>query len=292
MEFAFGLFIIMNFLNNKYYSNSRRILTLIALLLTLFSGGIHAGSANVLRLATTTSTENSGLLEYLLPAFEIRAGYEVQVIAVGTGAALRMGREGDVDVLLVHAPKAEIEFVDTGYGVRRVSVMHNDFVFVGPKQGSEQVLAAKNLTGAMAQIAASPNGFVSRGDDSGTHKKELSLWKTAGLDTEGDWYHESGQGMGKVLQIAGELDAFTLVDRGTWLALQSKSPLRLVFEGDEKLFNPYSIIELSPQRYADLNHQGANALIDWITSAEAQALIGEFKIKGERLFTPDARPAS
>lgn len=246
----------------------------------------------MLRLATTTSTENSGLLDYLLRAFETHAGYKVQVIAVGTGAALRMGREGDVDVLLVHAPKAEIEFVDTGYGVRRVSVMHNDFLFVGPKQGSEQVLAAKNLTGAMAQIAASPNGFVSRGDDSGTHKKELSLWKVAGLESEGDWYRESGQGMGKVLHIAGELDAFTLVDRGTWLALQSKSPLRLVFEGDEKLFNPYSIIELNPQRNADLNHQGANALIDWITSAEAQTFIGEFKINGERLFTPGARPTT
>ena len=269
-----------------------RILMLLALLMTFAPNAVHAERANVLRLATTTSTENSGLLEYLLPAFEAREGYQVHVIAVGTGAALRMGREGDVDVLLVHAPEAELKFIEKGYGVRRVSVMHNDFIFVGPERGSEQVVTAKNLAKALGRIADSPAGFVSRGDDSGTHKKELSLWKVAGLIPEGEWYRESGQGMGKVLQIAGELDAFTLVDRGTWLALQGQSSLRLVFEGDKALFNPYSIIELNPQRFTDLNHRGANALIDWIISAEAQTMIGEFKIKDERLFTPDARPAS
>ncbi len=265
-----------------------RILTLIGLLITFSFGGVHAESTKVLRLATTTSTENSGLLDYLLPVFEAQTGYEARVIAVGTGAALRMGREGDVDVLLVHAPKAEIDFIDAGHGVRRVSVMYNDFIFVGPQQGSEKVSAVANLNDAMLQISESGMGFVSRGDDSGTHKKELSLWKIAGIEPEGAWYHESGQGMGRVLQIANELDAFTLVDRGTWLALQSTLSLRLVFEGDQTLFNPYSIIELNPQRYADLNHRGAKALIDWIVSPEAQTLIGDFKIQGERLFTPDA----
>lgn len=265
-----------------------RALTLFGLLITLSLSGVHADSTSVIRMATTTSTENSGLLEYLLPDFETDTGYQVQVIAVGTGAALRMGQAGDVDALLVHAPKAETKFVNAGYGIRRVSVMHNDFILVGPKQGSASVQAAQTLLEAMTSISASPKGFVSRGDDSGTHKKELSLWKASGILPQGAWYHESGQGMGKVLQIANELDAFTLVDRGTWLALQDKLSLKLVFEGDKALFNPYSIIELNPQRYADLNHQGANALIDWIRSAKAQDKIGAFQIKGEQLFTPDA----
>ncbi len=265
-----------------------RALTLIGLLVTLLWGGVHAETIKVVRMATTTSTENSGLMGYLLPGFEASSGYQVQVIAVGTGAALRMGQEGDVDVLLVHAPKAETKFIDAGYGIRRVSVMYNDFILVGPKQGSANVRAAKSLAEAMSEIAASAKGFVSRGDDSGTHKKELSLWKASSIQPQGVWYYESGQGMSKVLQIANELDAFTLVDRGTWLALEDKLSLELVFEGDKVLFNPYSIIELNPQRYADLNHPGANALIGWITSAEAQAKISAFKIRGKQLFTPDA----
>lgn len=265
-----------------------RISALIGLLITLAINSVYADDTKVLRLATTTSTENSGLLEYLLPNFEASSGYQVQVIAVGTGAALRMGQEGDVDVLLVHAPKAEIKFIEAGYGIRRVGVMYNDFILVGPKQDSAKVRGAKSLAEALSEIAASPKGFVSRGDDSGTHKKELSLWNTSGIEPQEAWYRESGQGMGNVLQIANELDAFTLVDRGTWLALQDKLSLEVVFEGDKILFNPYSIIELSPQRYADLNHPGANALIDWIISAEAQTKIGQFTINGERLFTPDA----
>jgi len=267
-----------------------RLLALFGLLVTLFLGTVEAQTEKVLRMATTTSTENSGLLDYLLPAFEVKTGYQVQVIAVGTGAALRMGREGDVDVLLVHAPGAEKKFMQAGYGVRRLAVMHNDFILVGPQQGSDSVMSASGIADAMRQISESPKGFISRGDDSGTHKKELSLWKIAGLEPQGAWYLEAGQGMGKVLQIAGEKDAFTLVDRGTWLALKDGSPLKLVFEGDEQLFNPYSIIALNPERYADLNHPAANALIDWIVSPAAQELIGDFRKNGEQLFIPDAVP--
>lgn len=185
-----------------------QLLRFVTLLITFSIAGVHAESTKILRLAITTSTENSGLLEYLMPKFEAHSGYETQVIAVGTGAALRVGREGDVDALLVHAPKAEKELVEAGYSVRRVSVMVNDFIFVGP-----QGLPADNLTSAMVDILRSEKSFVSRGNDSGTHKKELGLWALVGLAPRGDWYHESGQGMAKVLQIANELDTFTLVDR-------------------------------------------------------------------------------
>lgn len=245
-------------------------------------------SSKTLRLATTTSTENSGLLQDLLPYFERKTGYTVHVIAVGTGKALRMGRDGDVDVVLVHAPAAEQKFVDEGAGVKRVKVMYNDFVIVGPADDPASVSSSTSGIDAMSKIAKSKAIFISRGDDSGTNKKELSLWKDAGIKPQGDWYREAGQGMGKVLQMSGELSAYTLTDRGTWLAYQGKSPLKITYEGDPILFNPYGIIAVNPARYPDINSAGAEALIDWITSPDGQRMIGSYTVAGSLLFTPSA----
>ena len=264
-------------------------LFLITLSTSVVHGLAHAEKNKIVRLATTTSTENSGLLTYLLPSFEKQSGYKVHVIAIGTGKALRMGRDGDVDVLLVHAPKAEVQFVESGFGIERISVMHNDFVIVGSTNDPAKLSSTKSLREMLQNISNSENTFVSRGDNSGTHKKELGLWKTANIEPKEKWYREVGQGMGKVLQIAGEMDAYTLTDRGTWLAYKDKSPLKIVFEGDKQLFNPYSIMAINPDKYADLNHSGANAFILWITSADAQKMIGEYKLHGQALFTPDSK---
>jgi len=245
----------------------------------------------VIKLATTTSTENSGLLKYLLPEFEKDSGFKVHTIAVGTGKALRMGRDGDVDVLLVHAKNAENKFIANGDGEQRFDVMYNDFVIVGPKADPAHVIGSKKAAEALNKIYSSKASFISRGDDSGTHKKELGLWKSAGIDIKengGSWYREAGQGMGKVLQIAGEMDAYTLTDRGTWLAYQGKSPLQIAFEGDSNLFNPYGIIAVSSKKYPDLNTVGAKSLMNWITSEKGQLLIGQFKVAGKVLFTPSA----
>lgn len=241
-----------------------------------------------IRLATTTSTENSGLLQHLLPAFERDTGYRVHVIAVGTGKALRMGQDGDVDAVLVHAPAAEQSFVDAGYGVRRHDVMYNDFIIVGPANDPAAVSKSHSGSDALARIADNAGLFISRGDDSGTNKKELLLWKDAGIKPQGIWYREAGQGMGKVLQMAAELSAYTLTDRGTWLSLRDKLPLRLVYQGDPSLFNPYGIIAVNPSRYPDINHSGAQALINWITSTSGQQLIGSYTVANSLLFTPSA----
>lgn len=258
-----------------------------AVFLTSNASAADTGNAPV-RLATTTSTENSGLLSFLLPEFTRASGYTVHVIAVGTGKALRMGQDGDVDVVLVHAPAAEQAFVAAGHGLERHAVMYNDFVIVGPADDPAGVSAGRNAGEALARIAANQAIFVSRGDDSGTHKKEKSLWKSAEIAPEGSWYREAGQGMGKVLQMASELSAYTLTDRGTWLAYRDKSPLQVRFEGDPALFNPYGIIAVNPERYPDTNRAGAEALIEWLTSPTGQRMISEYRIAGSQLFTPSA----
>jgi tungstate transport system substrate-binding protein len=229
-----------------------------------------------LRLATTTSTANSGLMEFLLPKFTGETGIEVHLIAVGTGKALRLGREGDVDIVLVHARAAEDAFVDAGHGVDRADVMYNDFI----------------IAGVLQRIHASEQPFISRGDDSGTHKRELILWKSSGKSPGGSWYREVGQGMGKTLQIANEIDGYTMTDRGTWLAYESKLEIQLLFEDDPPLFNPYGIIAVNPERHPDINYAGAIKLIKWMTSPAVQKMIGEFKIKGQQLFVPSAGNAS
>ena len=264
---------------------------LITVLLSLsLIGGAFAASERdkIVRLATTTSTDNSGLLGDLLPRFTQDTGYQVHVIAVGTGKALRMGRDGDVDVVLVHAPAAERKFVRDGHGVRRLPVMFNDFVLVGPDGDPAAVASANSAVEALGCIAEHGSVFVSRGDDSGTHKKERGLWVAQGVTPSGAWYREVGQGMGKVLQIADELNAYTLTDRGTWLAYRDKSRLQVVYQGHEELFNPYAIIQVSAQRYPDLNHAGAEALIKWIRGDVGQQAIAAYRKSGEQLFKPSA----
>jgi tungstate transport system substrate-binding protein len=265
----------------------------IAMLTSFFlalSFSVIAGNAagSILRLATTTSTANSGLMDYLLPEFTKKTAIEVQIIAVGTGKALRLGQEGDVDIVLVHARRAEQAFIDAGFGVERFDVMYNDFILVGPPDDPAQISASHSVTEVLKKIRNSKSAFISRGDDSGTHKKELSLWQKTGFIPQGDWYKSVGQGMGKVIQIANELGAYTMTDRGTWLAYQSKSNLALLYQGDPPLFNPYGIIAVNPMRHVHVNYKGAENFISWITSKNGQRLIGDFTVKDEQLFIPNA----
>jgi tungstate transport system substrate-binding protein len=247
---------------------------------------------SLLKLATTTSTANSGLMEFLLPKFTGETGIEVHLIAVGTGKALRLGREGDVDIVLVHARAAEDAFVDGGYGVDRADVMYNDFIIVGPESDPAGTAKSNTVAEVLQRIHASEKPFISRGDDSGTHKRELILWQSASKSPDGSWYREVGQGMGKTLQIANEVDGYTMTDRGTWLAYESKLDIQLLFEGDPPLFNPYGIIAVNPERHPDVNYAGAIKLIKWMTTPAVQKMIGEFKIKGQQLFVPSTGNAS
>lgn len=270
-------------------SGLRRNLPILLCMLAL--GAPAQADEKVIRLATTTSTESSGLLRHLLPAFERASGYRVHVIAVGTGKALRMGRDGDVDVVMVHARPDEERFVAAGYGVRRRDLMYNDFVLVGPRQDPAGVRRARSAAAALARIAEQGATFTSRGDSSGTHKKELELWQASGIVPKGRWYRAVGQGMEQTLQIAAEMQAYTLTDRATWIALRDKLDLALLREGDPGLFNPYGIIAVNPKRYPDLNYRGAMALIDWLTSADGQRRIAAFQMSGQSLFFPAAEQA-
>ena len=241
-------------------------------------------------MATTTSTDNSGLLEVILPPFEKMYGVTVDVIAVGTGKAIKLGESGNVDLILVHAPAAEERFVAKGYGVNRRAVMHNDFVLLGPKGDPARIKGEKDIKKAFAKIARTGSLFISRGDDSGTHKKEKSIWKAAGIDPNGSWYLEAGQGMGTVLQMAHEKLAYTISDRGTFLAYRPKIDLIVISEGDTNLYNPYGVIAVNPALHPQVDYVKAMTLIGWLTSPECQKMIGEFKKGGEVLFHPDALP--
>jgi tungstate transport system substrate-binding protein len=249
----------------------------------------HAESdSKLLRLATTTSTENSGLLKAILPVFEQASGYQVQVIAVGTGKALKLGEQGDVDVLLTHARPEEDKFVAAGHGINRHDVMYNDFLIVGAKADSAGIAGEKDAAVALKKIANRSSVFISRGDKSGTHLKELELWAAAAIKASGAWYREVGQGMGEVLQMANELGAYTLTDRGTWLAYKTKLDLVELSQGDKRLTNPYSVIAVNPKKYSEVNYLGAMAFIAWLTSPEGQAQIIGFKVNDESLFIPMA----
>ncbi len=241
------------------------------------------------RLATTTSTDNSGLLDYLLPQFTRDSGYAVQVISVGTGKALRLGMNGDVDVLLVHAPQSERDFMARGYGVHRKEIMANDFVLVGPANdpaGLREATSAADAFRKIARIQKQPtHSFISRGDDSGTHKKEMSIWKAAKINHRGAWYLEVGQGMGKSLQIADELQSYLLIDRATWIFLRENTALTLLYAGDKSLHNPYAAMAVNPRRHRT-NFHGAMVFIDWLTSPSGQTAIREYAVRGTRLFIP------
>jgi len=241
-----------------------------------------------LKLATTTSTENSGLLGVLLTPFEEKFGIKVDVIAVGTGQAIKLGENGDVDMILVHARAAEDKFIEEGYGVNRRDVMFNDFIILGPSNDPAEIRSESNVTLALKRISDRKVYFVSRGDDSGTHKKEKILWQNTKTSPEGEWYMEIGQGMGATLQVANERQAYVLCDRGTFLAYKDKIDLIILSEGDPLLFNPYGIMAVNPARYPHVKYIEAMQLIAWVTSVEGQKIIGEYKKEGEILFHPMA----
>lgn len=258
----------------------RRILLVI--LMIMVAGPAFA--TEHLRLATTTSTENSGLLAELLPPFEKANDCHVDVIAVGTGKALKLGETGDVDVVLVHARSKEDKFVAAGYGVDRRDVMYNDFVILGPDSDPAGIRGDKDAAAAMAKIASAKATFVSRGDDSGTHTREKQLWKAAGVTPAGDWYLEAGRGMGEVIVMAGERQGYTLSDRGTYLAFKEKTPLKVMVEGDKRLFNPYGVIMVNPAKHPHVKVDLAKKFIDFLTSDQAKALITGYRRGGEQLF--------
>lgn len=260
--------------------------TLLGLALAM-AGGASANERDI-RMSTTTSTDNSGLLRAILPVFEKKYGIRIQVIPVGTGKALKLAENGDVDVTLVHARPAEDAFVAAGHGVNRRDVMHNDFVIVGPADDPAGIRGMSDAVAAMRKLQHSGARFVSRGDDSGTHKMELSYWKAAGVEPGGRAYLSAGQGMGEVLTMSGSLRAYTLTDRATYAAYRSRTELEIMVEGDKRLYNPYGIIAVNPKKYPGVNYRGAMTLIEWITSAEGQKRIADFKVDGQQLFFPDA----
>ncbi len=242
----------------------------------------------VIKMATTSSTENSGLLDAILPVFEKAHGIHVDVIAVGTGKALKLGENGDVDVVLVHAPEAEQAFVDAGFGVNRRRVMANDFVILGPKADPAGLKGGRDAVEAMRRIASLKARFLSRGDDSGTHQKERALWKEAGIAPAGDWYLETGQGMGATLTAAQEKDGYCLADRGTYVAFRDKIALTVLCAGDSRLLNPYGVIAVSPARHPHVKYVESLTWIAWLTSPGGQECIGDFRAGGEVLFRPTA----
>ena len=242
-------------------------------------------------LATTTSTQDSGLLDVLIPMFEKQTGYKVKPIAVGSGQAMTMGERGEADVLLVHAPDSEKKFMAAGHGTERKLVMHNDFVIVGPADDPAGIKNQGSALDALKKIAESKNLFISRGDNSGTHQLELKLWKLAGIEPRGQtWYQETGQGMGASLGVAAEKSAYTITDRGTYLALKRTLNLEILIEGDKNLLNIYHVITVNPNKSSQINAAGAKAFMDFMTSPETQQVIGKFGVDrfGQPLFFPDA----
>jgi len=264
------------------------ITALIIFVILWCAGSLYAEER--LKMATTTSTENSGLLGSILPPFEKMFNLKVDVIAVGTGKAMKLGETGDVDVILVHDPIDEEKFVAQGFGVNRRAVAHNDFVLVGPPGDPAGCKGIKNIVEVFSKIAQANALFVSRGDDSGTHRKEKEIWSKAGITPQGTWYMEAGQGMGAVLQMAHDKMAYTLADRGTYVAYRPKIDSIIISEGDAALHNPYGVIAVNPARHPQVNYIKAMTFIGWLTSPECQKLISNFKQQGEVLFYPDAIP--
>ena len=270
----------------------KNVLLLIVLLLLTLTATAHAEQQRI-RCASTTSTQNSGLFDHILPLFEKKTGIKVDVVAVGTGAAIEIGKRGDADVVFVHAKEQELKAVEEGYFVNRHDVMYNDFVIIGPTNDPAKIKAVKSAPDAFKKIAESGSSFVSRGDKSGTHTKELSLWKKTGIEPAGQkWYLDAGQGMEKTQRIADEKRAYTLTDRGTWLATKDKDKLDmvLVLEGDPPLFNQYGVMAVNPEKSKTVKFKEAMEFVNWVISKEGQDAIGSFKDKnGTVLFMPNAR---
>ncbi len=265
----------------------KKLFTLLSFILLSLVSLQSSADTERLKLATTTSTDNSGLLAVLHPPFEKENNVKVDVISVGTGKAIRLGMNGDVDVILVHAPGAEKKFVGGGYGIEREAVMHNDFVIIGPEDDPANLSEAGDIKDAMSRLIKSNHVFVSRGDDSGTHKKEKKLWQTIDTKPSGDWYLSVGQGMGVVLRIADDKDAYTLTDRGTYLAYKDKIKLKVLFENDAMLYNPYHVILVNPEKHPHTKIDLARKYSAFIRGEEGQELIRNFKVNGKTLFHPD-----
>jgi len=268
--------------------------TLLACLagLTLISSAAP-GEEEFIVVASTTSTEQSGLFGHILPIFVKETGIKVRVIAQGTGQALDTGRRGDADVVFVHDKAKEEQFVADGFGIGRRDVMYNDFVLIGPKADPAKVAGGKDITEALKKISAAKAPFVSRGDKSGTHSAELRLWKEGGIDIEqakGPWYKDTGSGMGPALNTAASLNAYILADRGTWLSFKNRRDLVVVVEGDERLFNQYGVILVNPAKHRHVKKGLGQQFIDWVVSPEGQKAIADYKIDGQQLFFPNARP--
>jgi tungstate transport system substrate-binding protein len=266
----------------------KRVITLGAVLLW---STIAFAQERAITVASTTSTEQSGLFGYLLPLFSNAAGIDVKVVAVGTGQALDIGRRGDADVVFVHDRPAEDKFMSEGEGVKRFDVMYNDFVIVGPRSDPAKIAGGKDVAEALRKIAAAKAPFISRGDKSGTHAAELRLWKEAGVDlgaAKDGWYREIGQGMGPALNMASSSNAYLLSDRGTWLSFKNRGELAVLTEGDKRLFNQYGVMLVNPAKHANVKARDGQAFIDWLISSKGQDTIAGYKVGGEQLFFPNA----
>lgn len=266
----------------------RRLILAFGAMFSLLLGTLgFAGEPRIL-IQSTTSTQNSGLYDFLIPKFEAETGMQVAIVAVGTGQAIKNAMNGDADVLLVHAMQSELKFVEQGFGIERYDVMYNDFVLIGPKNDLAKVGQMQTVAMALSALENSRERFVSRGDDSGTHKKELRLWKAANLEPAGRWYIETGSGMGATIRMAVEMNGYTLTDRATWIAFNGKEDHRILLSGQSELFNQYGVIAVNPGKHPHVNRTGANAFIAWLLSPHGQQLIAEFKVQGQQLFFPNA----
>jgi len=262
---------------------------LLAVLLAVLPAGAQD---KYIVVASTTSTEQSGLFGFLLPIFQKKTGIQVRVVALGTGQALDLARRGDADVVFVHARSAEEKFLAEGHGVRRFDVMYNDFVLIGPKSDPARISGGRDIVGALKKIKAAKAPFVSRGDRSGTHIAELDLWKLAGIDIakdKGSWYRDTGQGMGPALNTAAAMNAYILADRGTWISFKNRGELAIAVEGDKRLFNQYGIMLVNPLKHPNVKKDLGLAFVDWVISPEGQKAIADYRIGGDQLFFPNAK---
>jgi tungstate transport system substrate-binding protein len=270
---------------------NRRSLAISLVALTALSTISAQAQERFITVASTTSTEQSGLFGYLLPRFEQKTGVKVHVVAVGTGQALDLARRGDADVVFVHARSAEEKFLAEGHGVKRYPVMYNDFVLLGPKGDPAKIGGGKDILQAFKKLEAARAPFVSRGDKSGTHLAELDLWKAAGIDIDkvkGPWYRDTGQGMGPALNTASSMNAYILTDRGTWLSFKNRGDLTILVEGDERLFNQYGVMLVNPDRHPSVKTELGQMFVDWVISPEGQKAIADYKINGAQVFVPNA----
>ena len=268
---------------------TRRLL--IAVTASLVFAGHASAQEKSIVVASTTSTQDSGLFGHILPMFKAKTGIDVKVVAQGTGQALDTARRGDADVVFVHAKPAEEKFLSEGFGVKRYPVMYNDFVLIGPKADPAGIKGSKDIVAALGAIKAKGADFISRGDKSGTHQAELNLWKVAGIDIakdKGPWYKEIGQGMGAALNTASASNAYVLADRGTWLSFKNRGELVIAVEGDKRLFNQYGVMLVNPEKHPSVKKDLGQQFIDWLVSAEGQKAIADYKINGEQLFYPNA----